>query len=110
MLSAAGEHGVADPERTFFMPTDADFPVRAFRRWYKKRAGGSPDWAEVRKSLGSRESKEGWWVANPESGAGDVDVTGVSRSLNISSSLRSRQGGDYYFITLEVCPRRSTSA
>ncbi|CAN0542999.1 unnamed protein product, partial [Laminaria digitata] len=37
---SAGHQGGAKAERTFYMPTDADAPVRALRRWYNGRGGG----------------------------------------------------------------------
>lgn len=46
-LVKEGKHGSADAERTFFMPTDADAPVRACRKWYNSRGGGGPPWARV---------------------------------------------------------------
>lgn len=50
-LLEAGKYGGASAERTFFMPADADEPVRAFRKWYNSRGGGGPTWAQVRAIL-----------------------------------------------------------
>lgn len=50
----AGKTGSSEQkntERTFYMPTDADAPVRAFRKWYNSRGAGSPSWATVRASI-----------------------------------------------------------
>lgn len=47
-LADADEKGVAQPEKTYYMPTDADTPVRAFRKWYNTKGDGGPTWAKVR--------------------------------------------------------------
>ncbi|CAM9179351.1 unnamed protein product [Discosporangium mesarthrocarpum] len=45
-LYAKGETTVqgGNPDRSFYMPTVSDVPVRAFRRWLKDEAGGGPVW------------------------------------------------------------------
>ncbi|CAM9819899.1 unnamed protein product, partial [Ectocarpus sp. 4 AP-2014] len=45
-LINAGQQGVKQPERTFYMPTQADVTIRAFRKWYNSRGGGGPPWAQ----------------------------------------------------------------
>eukprot|EP00752_Nemacystus_decipiens_P014318 g12737.t1 len=45
-LAGAGEQGVKRPEKTFYMPTDSDTPIRRFRRWYHSRGGDGPTWAK----------------------------------------------------------------
>ncbi|CAB1112705.1 unnamed protein product [Ectocarpus sp. CCAP 1310/34] len=45
-LLNAGQQGVKQPERTFYMPTQADVTIRAFRKWYNSRGGGGPPWAQ----------------------------------------------------------------
>lgn len=51
-LADANEQGVKRPEKTYYMPTDADTPIRAFRKWYNSRGGGGPTWAKVREVTG----------------------------------------------------------
>ena len=46
-LAGAEEQGVKRPESTYFMPTAADTPIRAFRSWYNSRGGSGPQWAKV---------------------------------------------------------------
>eukprot|EP00903_Cladosiphon_okamuranus_P006404 g6269.t1 len=45
-LADAGERGVEQPEKTFYMPTASDTPIRRFRHWYHSRGGGGPTWAK----------------------------------------------------------------
>lgn len=48
-LHDAGQQGVKRADRTYYMPTDSDVAVRAFRRWFNSRGGGGVTWAKVSK-------------------------------------------------------------
>eukprot|EP00752_Nemacystus_decipiens_P001793 g1732.t1 len=45
-LADADKRGVKQAEKTYYMPTETDMNIRAFRRWYNSRGGEGPTWAE----------------------------------------------------------------
>ena len=43
-------------DRTFYMPTESDLGVRAFRKWYRELGQGGPKWPVSPRKLLTPES------------------------------------------------------